>query len=95
MTPSGKRVELAQQGDARRLQRVAQGALLGGALGRLGGLDQRLAAPPDRVVVDIEFAGEQLQEALAPGGVERQIGAAEIGGAGPRRDPAAARRRGS
>ena len=41
-------------------------------------------------MVDVEFAREQLQKALAAGGVERQVGAAEIGGASPRRDAAGA-----
>ena len=86
----GKRVELSQQGDARRLQGFAQGALLGGALSRFGGLDQRLASTPDLVVIDIELAREKLQEALAAGRVERQIGAAEIGGASACRDAAGA-----
>ena len=90
LDPFGQRIELAQQGDARRLQRGAQRPLGGGALAGSGGLDQCLAAAVDLVVVDIEFAGEQLQKALAPGGVQRQIGAAEIGGASPRGDLAAA-----
>ena len=88
--PFGQRVELAQQGDPRRLQRGAQRPLGSGALVRSRGVDQRTAAAVDFVVVDIEFAGEQLQKTLAPARIERQIGAAEIGGAGARRDLAAA-----
>jgi len=60
------------------------------ALSRFGGLDKRLALPPDLVVINIEFARDKLQETLAAGGVERQIGAAEIGGASPCRDAARA-----
>ena len=53
-------------------------------------LHEPFAQLADGGVVDIEFLGENTQEALAPGGVEGEIGAAEIGGAGPRRDLAAA-----
>ena len=41
-------------------------------------------------MVDIELTRQQLQEALAAGRIERQIGAAEIGGASARRDAAGA-----
>jgi hypothetical protein len=88
LTPSGS--ELSQQGDARGLQGVAQRALLGTALSRFGGLDQSLASTPDFIMVDIELAREQLQEPLAARRVERQIGAAEIGGPSARRDAAGA-----
>src|SRR5208337_2933752 len=55
-----------------------------GALGRPGHLGQGAAPSPDLVVVDIEFAGQQVKEALAPGRIERQKGAAEIGRASAR-----------
>jgi len=84
LDPFGERVELPQHGDTRRLQ------------GRRAKRAPRQCAEPVRrprsasdiaawtlVVVDIEFAREQLQEALAAGRVEREIGAAEIGGAPP------------
>jgi len=87
--PLGKRIELAQQRDAGRLQCHAQRPLSSNALGRFSGLDQRFAAALDLVVIDIKFTREQLQETLAPGGVEREIGAAKIRGAGARRYTAA------
>ena len=42
------------------------------------------------ISVDIEVVGEQPKEPLAVTGIERQIGAAEIGGAGARGDLTAA-----
>src|SRR4029077_1048953 len=86
--PIGKCVELPQQGDAWRLQGIAQGALFGRTFGRFGDPNKLLAAAPHLVVVDIEFAGEQLKETLAPGAIEREIVASEIGGARTRRDTA-------
>ena len=52
---------------------------------------EHLGAPfDDRVVIGVELLGQQPQKALATGRVQRQIGAAEFGRAGPRRDFAAA-----
>ncbi len=91
LDPFGERVELAQQGNPRRLQRLAQLALGRGALGGPFGLRQGRAAAVDLTAVDVELAGEQPQETLASVGVEQQIGAAEVGRPRPRRDLAAAR----
>ena len=91
LDPFRQRVELAQQGDARRQQRGAQRAL-GGDRARPGPRPRRASAQ-QRSTASWSMSNSlasKLQEALAPGRVQRQIGAAELGGAGPGRDPAAA-----
>src|SRR6185312_481662 len=86
----GERVELRQERDTWRLQRQAQFALNLAPRALTGGVDQSLAELADSRMVDVELLGEEAQEALAPGGVEGQIRAAEIGGARTTRDGAAA-----
>src|ERR1700756_2323648 len=88
--PFRERVELAQEGDAWRLQCSAQRPLGGRALVRSGGVDQCVAATVDFATVDIEFAGEQLQKTLAPLAVQRQISTPEIGRPSARSPRAAA-----
>src|SRR5215472_5377436 len=88
--PFGQHIELPQQSDARRLQRIAQCPLASRALNRLRRLDQRLAPALDLVVIDIELPRKQLEETLATAGIERQVGAAELGGASTCRDAAGA-----
>ena len=65
LDPFGQRVELPQQRDPRRLQRVAQRRFGSRALDRSRSFGECAAAPVDRGVVDIELAREQAQKALA------------------------------
>ncbi len=80
---------MRQQLDARRLERSAQGALGAQPL-TSGRTDQARAARIDGGAVDVEALREQAQKTLATGRVEGEIGMTEIGGAGARRDLAAA-----
>src|SRR5665213_2686536 len=82
----GQRVELSQEPQPRRRQRGAHRLLGGGALGRNLARREPRAAAIHRGMVDVELLGQHMQEALASGSVERQVGAAELRGAGPGAD---------
>src|SRR5437763_1207861 len=68
----------------------SSGPLGGGAGERIGGGSKRRAVAVDEIAVGIKLTRQQAQKALASRGVERQIAAPELGGAGPGRDLAAA-----
>ena len=91
LDPLGQRVELAQQRHARRRQRrratrARRRRASAGSAPAAARAQQSSTASWSMS----NSSAEQPQEALAPGRVERQIGAAEFGGAGARRDLAAA-----
>ena len=67
----GQRIELAHQGDAWRFEGRAQRPLGGVAFDRPRGGRQRRTAAFDRLMVDLELAGQDLPEALAPALVEQ------------------------
>ena len=80
---------MRQQLDPRRLERVAQLALYRAPL-IARGVRQPLDEDGDRRVIDVELLRQQLQEALSPRLIEREICPAELGRAGARRHHAAA-----
>ena len=90
MTPSGSalnwRSSVTRGGASARAQRAFGGMRSSARSAAASAAQQRSTAR----VVDIELLGEEAQKALAPGGVEREIGAPELGRAGPRGDLAAA-----
>ena len=91
LTPSGSALNCAQQSDARRLQRVAQRALGRRRAGPARRPDQRSgnSGRPRRRSTSNSPASSRRKRSR-PSGVERQISAAEIGGASACRDLAAA-----
>ena len=85
----GQRVELRQELDARRLERLMQRALEPALLVLALGAAQALPVRLDGGAVDVELGREHAQEALAPGLVQGEICAPERGGARARRHLAA------
>src|SRR5260370_274279 len=71
-------------------RRRAQGVLGGGPGGGVGGGREGGAMAVDQIAVGIELGGQEAQKALAPGGVEREVAAPELGGPRPGGNLAAA-----
>ena len=84
-------VELRQQLDARRLERLAQRALDAAPLVLAARMGDALAGGRDGDTVDIEFVASRRRKRARPSVGRSQIGLAERRRTGARRDFAAAR----